>query len=90
MKIPIESSKKKSEYSINIYGALDVGVFPNKRLNVDLKNIEIMVSHGFTVNLYTWMSNGIAGFWNFFGTFGKNQLPSGIPTNQGILARNML
>ena len=46
MKIPIESSKKKSEYSINIYGALDVRLFQNKRLNVDLKNIEIWVSHG--------------------------------------------
>ena len=45
MKIPIESSKKKSEYSIFVYGALDVRLFPNKRLNVDLKNIEI---HGFT------------------------------------------
>ena len=37
---------KKTEYSINIYGALDVPLFPNKRLNVDLKNIEIWVSHG--------------------------------------------
>ena len=46
MKIPIESSKKKSEYSINIYGALDVLLFPNKRLNVDLKDIEIWVPHG--------------------------------------------
>ena len=46
MKISIESSKNKSEYSINIYGALDVRLFPNKRLNVDLKNIEIWVSHG--------------------------------------------
>ena len=46
MKIPIESSKKKSEYSINIYGVLDVRLFPNKRLNVDLKNIEIWISHG--------------------------------------------
>ena len=44
MKIPIESLKK-TEYSINIYGALDVRLFPNKRLNVDLKNIEIGVSH---------------------------------------------
>ena len=39
MKIPIELSRKKS-------GALDVRIFPNKRLNVDLKNIEIWVSHG--------------------------------------------
>ena len=46
MKIPIESFNKKSGYSINIYGALDVRLFPNKRLNVDLKNIEIWVSHG--------------------------------------------
>ena len=31
MKIPIESSKKKkSEYSINIYGAFDERVFPKK------------------------------------------------------------
>ena len=44
MKIPIESPKK-SEYSVYVYGALDVRLFPNKRLNVDLKNIEI---HGFT------------------------------------------
>ena len=37
--------KKKSEYSVFVYGALDVGFFPNKRLNVDLKNIEIWVSN---------------------------------------------
>ena len=36
MKIPIESSKK-SEYSVYVYGALDVRLFTNKRLNVDLK-----------------------------------------------------
>ena len=41
MKIPIESSKNKSEYSVYVYGALDVRLFPNKRFNVDLKNIEI-------------------------------------------------
>ena len=29
-----------------MYGALDVRLFPNKRLNVDLKNIEFWVSHG--------------------------------------------
>ena len=29
-----------------MYGALDVYLFPNKRLNFDLKNIEIWVSHG--------------------------------------------
>ena len=46
MKIPIESSKKKSEYSVCVYGALDVLLLPNKRLNIDLKNIEIRVSHG--------------------------------------------
>ena len=45
MKIGIVSSRKKSEYSINIYGMLDVRPFPNKRLNVDLKNIKIWVSH---------------------------------------------
>ena len=28
-----------------MYGALVVRLFPNKRLNVDLKNIEIRVSH---------------------------------------------
>ena len=39
MKIRIESSKKKSEYSVYVYGALDVRLFSNKRLNVDLKNI---------------------------------------------------
>ena len=49
MKIPIESSKKKFEYSVCVYGALDVRLFPNKRLNVDLKNIEIWVSHGLKV-----------------------------------------
>ena len=47
MKIPIESFKKKSEYSVYMYGALDVRLFPNKRLNIDLKNIEIWVSHSF-------------------------------------------
>ena len=40
MKIPIESFKK-SEYCVYAYGALDVRLSPNKRLNVDLKNIEI-------------------------------------------------
>ena len=38
--------QKKSEYSVYVYGALDVRLFSNKRLNVDLKNIEIWVSHG--------------------------------------------
>ena len=46
MKIPIELSRKKSAYSVYVYGALDVCLFPNKHLNVDLKNIEIWVSHG--------------------------------------------
>ena len=46
MKIPIELSRKKSAYSVYVYGALDVRLFPNKRLNVDVKNIEIWVSHG--------------------------------------------
>ena len=46
MKIPIESSKNKSEYSVYVYGTLDVRLFLNKCLNVDLKNIEIWVSHG--------------------------------------------
>ena len=46
MKNPIELSRKKSAYSVYMYGALDVRLFPNKRLNVDLKNIEIWVSHG--------------------------------------------
>ena len=46
MKIPIELSRKKSAYSVYVYGALDVRLFPNKRLNVDLKNIEIWVSRG--------------------------------------------
>ena len=49
MKKPIELSRKKSTYnniSVYVYGALDVRLFPNKRLNDDLKNIEIWVSHG--------------------------------------------
>ena len=45
MKIPIELSRKKSAYSVYVYGALDGCLFPNKRLNVDLKNIEIWVPH---------------------------------------------
>ena len=49
MKIPIEFSKKISEYSVYMYGALVVRLFPNKRLNVDLKNIEIRVSHGLKI-----------------------------------------
>ena len=34
-----------------MYGALDVRLFLNKRLNVDLKNIEIWVSHGLNHNI---------------------------------------
>ena len=41
--------QKKSAYSVSVYGALDVRLFPNKRLNVDLKNIEIWVSHGLKI-----------------------------------------
>ena len=54
MKKPIELSRKKSAYSVYVYGALDVRLFPNKRLNFDLKNIEIWVSHGLNIllNLY--------------------------------------
>ena len=37
MKIPIKSSRKKTEYSVYVYGVLDNRLFPNKRLNVDLK-----------------------------------------------------
>ena len=33
--------EEKAEYSVSVYGALDIRLFPNKRLNVDLKNIEI-------------------------------------------------
>ena len=46
MKKSIELSRKKSAYSIYVYGALDVRLFPNKRLNVDLKNTVIWVLHG--------------------------------------------
>ena len=49
MNIPIELSRNKSAYSVYVYGALDVRLFPNKRLNVDLKNIEIWFSHGLLV-----------------------------------------
>ena len=31
----------RAEYSVYVHGALDIHLFPNKRLNVDLKNIEI-------------------------------------------------
>ena len=48
MKIPIESSKK-SEYSIDVYGVLDVHLFPNKRFNVDLK----ILKFGFHMALIT-------------------------------------
>ena len=56
MKIPIESFQKKTEYSINVYGALDVRLFLNKCLNVDLKNIEIWVSHGLKRKYYCVVS----------------------------------
>ena len=49
MKIPIEPSRKKSAYSVYVYGAFDVRLFPNKCLIVDLKNIEIWVSHGLNI-----------------------------------------
>ena len=32
---------KNCKYTVIVYGALDVRLFPNKRLNFDLKNIEI-------------------------------------------------
>ena len=41
----MELLKKIPEYSVYVYGALDEIFVPNKRLNVDLKNIEI---HDFT------------------------------------------
>ena len=49
MKIPIELSRQRLAYSVYVYGALDVRLFPNKRLNVDLKNIEIWVSQGLKI-----------------------------------------
>ena len=33
-----------------MYGTLNVRLFPNKRKNVDLKNIEIWISHGLNKN----------------------------------------
>ena len=36
MKIPIESFKKKDEYSINIYGALDGSSFSKKIMRIHL------------------------------------------------------
>ena len=35
-----------------MYGALDVRLFPNECLNVDLKNIEIWVLHGLNDRIY--------------------------------------
>ena len=32
-----------------MYGTLDIRLFPNKHLNVDLKNIEIWVPHGLNI-----------------------------------------
>ena len=37
MKIRIELFRKKSACTVYVYGALDVRLFPNKRLNVHLK-----------------------------------------------------
>ena len=62
MKIPIELSRKKSAYSVYVYGALDVRLFSNKRLNVDLKNIEIWVSHGLKAEIRCWHSDSIEDF----------------------------
>ena len=45
--------QKKSEYSVYVYEVLDVRLFPNKRLNFDLKNIEIWFSHGLKSNTYS-------------------------------------
>ena len=45
MKKPTELSRKNQHIVFTC--TLDVRIFPNKRLNVDLKNIEIWVSHGF-------------------------------------------
>ena len=49
-----------------MYGALDVRFFPNKRLNVDLGNIEIRVSHhlNITINIITYLF--LASFWFHF------------------------
>ena len=55
--------KKKSAYSVDVYGALDVRLFPNKRLNVDLKNIEIWVSHGLNFAILLFMINFIRQFF---------------------------
>ena len=49
MKKPIVLSRKKSAYSVYVYGALDVRLFLNIRFNADLKNIEIWISHGLNV-----------------------------------------
>ena len=52
MRLRASHKKKKSEYSVYVYGALDVRLFPNKRLNVDLKNIEIWVSNGLNQKMF--------------------------------------
>ena len=46
MKIQIESLKK-TEYSVYVYRALDVRLFPNKCLNIDLK----ILKFGFHITL---------------------------------------
>ena len=63
-----------------MYGALDVRLFPNKRLNVDLKNIEIWVSHGLNNNYVNYRHHFVnicahnndfdieVGSYNFFAT----------------------
>ena len=43
--VQIIQLEERAEYSVYVYGALNIRLFPNKRLNVDLKNIEI---HGST------------------------------------------
>ena len=63
MKKRIELSRKKSAYSVYVYGALDVFLFPNKRLNVDLKNIEIWVSHD--LNIISFRALGAQHIWIF-------------------------
>ena len=45
-----------------MYGALDVRLFPNKRLNVDLKNIEIWVSHGLNNKEYSSLIK-LCSYW---------------------------
>ena len=51
--------QNKSEYSVYVYGALDVRLYPNKRLNFYLKNIEIWVSHDLNIK------SNIKAFWSY-------------------------